>query len=43
MKKRMLAGEPYQADDPELVADLQRAALLLERWRACPRQPRAAR
>ncbi|HEX5594520.1 MAG TPA: sugar O-acetyltransferase [Micromonosporaceae bacterium] len=34
MKERMLAGEPYQADDPELVADLQRAALLMERFNA---------
>jgi maltose O-acetyltransferase len=30
----MLAGEPYQADDPELAADLLRAALLMERYNA---------
>ena len=33
-KERMLAGEPYQADDPELAADLLRAALLMERYNA---------
>ncbi|MFG1654460.1 sugar O-acetyltransferase [Micromonospora sp. NPDC049275] len=32
MKDRMLAGEPYLADDPELVADLDRAARLMERF-----------
>lgn len=28
----MLAGEPYLADDPELIADLDRAARLMERF-----------
>jgi maltose O-acetyltransferase len=32
MKDRMLAGEPYLADDPEIVADLDRAARLMERF-----------
>ncbi|MGW3788053.1 sugar O-acetyltransferase [Micromonospora chokoriensis] len=32
MKDRMLAGEPYLADDPEIIADLDRAALLMERF-----------
>ncbi|RKN39887.1 sugar O-acetyltransferase [Micromonospora endolithica] len=31
MKQRMLAGEPYLADDPELVADHQRALALMHR------------
>ncbi len=31
MKNRMLAGEPYLADDPELVADHLRALRLMER------------
>ncbi|MEV4631285.1 sugar O-acetyltransferase [Micromonospora sp. NPDC049523] len=31
-KERMLAGELYLADDPEIVADAQRAALLMERF-----------
>ncbi|WP_344858497.1 sugar O-acetyltransferase [Planomonospora alba] len=30
----MLAGEPYIADDPELAADLMRAARLAERYNA---------
>lgn len=33
-KEKMLAGEPYLADDPELNADLERAALLCERYNA---------
>ncbi|MFC7548176.1 sugar O-acetyltransferase [Plantactinospora sp. GCM10030261] len=33
-KDRMLAGEPYIADDPDLVADLKRAASLMERFNA---------
>ncbi|PZG14229.1 maltose acetyltransferase [Micromonospora craterilacus] len=32
MKERMLAGEPYIADDPELLADLSRAQRLMERF-----------
>jgi maltose O-acetyltransferase len=32
MKARMLAGELYLADDPELVADLARAQALTERY-----------
>ncbi|MBW8481581.1 sugar O-acetyltransferase [Actinomadura parmotrematis] len=35
-KRRMLAGEPYIADDPELAADALRAALLGERFNGCP-------
>lgn len=33
-KRRMLAGEPYIADDPELGADHRRATLLLEQFNA---------
>jgi maltose O-acetyltransferase len=33
-KDRMLAGELYLADDPELVADAHRAAVLSERFNA---------
>lgn len=33
-KERMLAGEFYLADDPEIVADAQRAARLMERFNA---------
>ncbi|MEU2610453.1 sugar O-acetyltransferase [Micromonospora sp. NPDC007271] len=36
MKERMLAGEPYLADDPEIVADLDRAARLTERFNTGP-------
>ncbi|WBB74614.1 sugar O-acetyltransferase [Micromonospora sp. WMMD1128] len=32
MKDRMLAGEPYIADDPAIIADLDRAARLTERF-----------
>ncbi|WP_329014429.1 sugar O-acetyltransferase [Micromonospora rifamycinica] len=32
MRERMLAGEPYRADDPEITADLHRAARLTERF-----------
>ncbi|WP_315974591.1 sugar O-acetyltransferase [Micromonospora sp. MA102] len=32
MKDRMLAGEPYIADDPEITVDLDRAARLNERF-----------
>lgn len=33
-KQRMLRGEPYRADDPELRADALRAGRLLERFNA---------
>ncbi len=33
-KERMLAGEPYVASDPELLADHERARLLVERFNA---------
>jgi maltose O-acetyltransferase len=33
-KERMLRGEPYVADDPELLADFHRARLLVERFNA---------
>ena len=36
MKERMLRGELYLADDPELVADLARAQALVERYNATP-------
>ncbi|SCF12909.1 sugar O-acetyltransferase [Micromonospora mirobrigensis] len=32
MKERMLAGEPYIAEGPEIMADLDRAARLAERF-----------
>lgn len=32
MRERMLAGELYIADDPEIIADLDRAARLTERF-----------
>ena len=44
-KERMLAGELYIADDPELAADALRAATLMERFNAStagdPEQRRA--
>ncbi|MDT0533233.1 sugar O-acetyltransferase [Micromonospora sp. DSM 115977] len=36
MKERMLAGEPYIADDPEIAADLDRAARLMEAFNTSP-------
>jgi maltose O-acetyltransferase len=36
MKQRMLAGELYLANDPELVAERARAAALLEQYNATP-------
>ena len=36
-KERMLAGELYVADDPELLADHARARLLVERFNATQR------
>ena len=32
MKRRMLAGEPYQASDPELQAELARCTALIRRY-----------
>ena len=43
MKERMLAGELYKADDPELQAGLARAQDLLERYNATSRAERAER
>ncbi|MGN9812135.1 sugar O-acetyltransferase [Micromonospora sp. BQ11] len=36
MKERMLAGEPYVADDPEIIADLDRAVRLMHRFNTSP-------
>jgi maltose O-acetyltransferase len=36
MKERMLRGELYVADDPDLAADFARAQELLERYNAAP-------
>lgn len=36
MKERMLRGDLYLADDPELTADMGRAQELLERYNATP-------
>ncbi|MEV1331880.1 sugar O-acetyltransferase [Micromonospora costi] len=42
MKERLLAGELYQADDPEIVAELDRAVRLMERFNTSPAgDPRA--
>jgi maltose O-acetyltransferase len=44
MRERMLAGDPYLADDPELQADSLRAALLMRRFNASdPADPQARR
>ncbi len=43
MKDRMLRGEPYVADDPDLAADLARAQALLERYNAAPHAEQATR
>ncbi len=43
MKERMLAGEPYLADDPELIADHLRALRLLEQFNSGPVNQREAR
>ncbi|TDB96132.1 sugar O-acetyltransferase [Micromonospora fluostatini] len=43
MKERMLAGEAYQADDPEIAVDLDRAARLMERFNTSPADDPAAR
>jgi maltose O-acetyltransferase len=42
MKERMLRGEPYLADDPELVAGRARAEELLARYNAAAREDRDA-
>jgi maltose O-acetyltransferase len=34
MKRRMLAGALYIADDPELLADAERCALLVQKYNA---------
>ena len=36
MKERMLRGELYLVDDPELIAGRARAQALLERFNATP-------
>ncbi|WP_406105704.1 sugar O-acetyltransferase [Micromonospora globbae] len=42
MKERMLAGEAYRPDDPEIAADMARAARLMERFNTSPADdPRA--
>jgi maltose O-acetyltransferase len=43
MKERMLHGELYRADDPELVADLARAQELLERYNGTRHDEQEAR
>jgi maltose O-acetyltransferase len=43
MKQRMLAGEPYLADDPELAAGMLRAAELTAEYNASEPADRAAR
>jgi maltose O-acetyltransferase len=42
MKERMLRGEPYLADDPELVAGRRRAEELIARYNAAAREERDA-
>lgn len=42
-KQRMLAGEPYHAGDPEIVADQQAAALWMARYNAASTLPPAQR
>jgi maltose O-acetyltransferase len=36
MRERMLAGELYLADDPQIVAEQRRASALMERYNAIP-------
>jgi len=43
MKDRMLRGEPYVADDPELAADLAAAEALLAQLNRTPNSDRPAR
>ncbi|MGC5030209.1 sugar O-acetyltransferase [Micromonospora sp. DT229] len=40
MKERMLAGEPYLADDPDLIAEHLHALRLLERFNSAPADQR---
>jgi len=42
-KQKMLAGDPYRADDPELVADQARAAAWMVRYTAALGAPAGAR
>ena len=42
-KQKMLAGDPYRADDPELVADQARAAAWMVRYNAALGMPASAR
>lgn len=42
-KERMLAGELYNADDPELLADYLRGQQLVERFNATPADQQEAR
>jgi maltose O-acetyltransferase len=43
MRERMLAGEPYLADDPEIIAALDRAQALTHRYNAMDPLDRAGR
>ncbi|TYB96818.1 sugar O-acetyltransferase [Micromonospora sp. WP24] len=43
MKERLLAGDLYQADDPEIVAELARAVRLMGRFNTSPADDPAAR
>ncbi len=43
MRERMLAGDPYIADDPELAIDLERAQRLLHRYNTMDPVDRDAR
>jgi len=43
MKRRMLRGELYMADDPELLADFERAQSVLERFNASRHEEHALR
>lgn len=42
-RERMLAGDLYIADDPQLAADSQRAALLMRQFNASDPADRPAR
>jgi maltose O-acetyltransferase len=42
-KAKMISGEPYRSDDPELVADRQRAERLLAKYNATAGEPPDAR
>ena len=44
MRERMLAGDLYIADDPQLIEEMQRAASLAQRFnQSDPAQPEARR